>query len=190
MISFEAFDETFNFVFIPLHCAVCPCRWPLAGGRFIRPKANRGAVKAKSRADLSQCRLQAEIQDLKSSQDAVQERARLQLGMIKRNEVFVQVMDQPSTVQPSASNPQNQQAATAAGNAASATQPNTQANPANPQTSAQPNARHHRAEKRRQKTAVICGFFMMILAMELQCNCEAGCAFGSNSACTCSPLKW
>ena len=84
--------------------------------------------------------LQAEIQDLKSSQDAVQERARLQLGMIKRNEVFVQVMDQPSTVQPSASNPQNQQAATAAGNAASATQPNTQANQANPQTSAQPNA--------------------------------------------------
>ena len=52
--------------------------------------------------------LQAEIQDLKSSQDAVQERARLQLGMIKRNEVFVQVMDQPSTVQPGASNPQNQ----------------------------------------------------------------------------------
>ena len=44
--------------------------------------------------------LQAEIQDLKSSQDAVQERARLQLGMIKRNEVFVQVMDQPSVVQP------------------------------------------------------------------------------------------
>lgn len=46
--------------------------------------------------------LQAEIQDLKSSQDAVQERARLQLGMIKRNEVFVQVMDQPSLVQPNA----------------------------------------------------------------------------------------
>lgn len=46
--------------------------------------------------------LQAEIQDLKSSQDAVQERARLQLGMIRRNEVFVQVMDQPSLVQPSA----------------------------------------------------------------------------------------
>ena len=81
--------------------------------------------------------LQAEIQDLKSSQDAVQERARLQLGMIKRNEVFVQVMDQPSTVQPGASNPQNQQAATAAANAASAAQNNAQANP---QTSAQPNA--------------------------------------------------
>ena len=84
--------------------------------------------------------LQAEIQDLKSSQDAVQERARLQLGMIKRNEVFVQVMDQPSTVQPSASNPQNQQAATAAGIAAPATQPNTQANSATQQTTAQTNA--------------------------------------------------
>lgn len=77
--------------------------------------------------------LQAEIQDLKSSQDAVQERARLQLGMIKRNEVFVQVMDQPSTVQPNASNPQNQQAV----NATSAVQKEAQTNS---QTSAQPNA--------------------------------------------------
>ena len=51
--------------------------------------------------------LQAEIEDLKSSQDAVQERARLQLGMIKRDEVFVQVMDQPSAVQTGGVNPQS-----------------------------------------------------------------------------------
>ena len=44
--------------------------------------------------------LQADIQDLRNGDDAVQERARLQLGMIKRDEVFVQVMDQPSAVQP------------------------------------------------------------------------------------------
>ena len=44
--------------------------------------------------------LQADIQDLKNGNDAVQERARLQLGMIKNDEVFVQVMDQPSAVQP------------------------------------------------------------------------------------------
>ena len=44
--------------------------------------------------------LQADIQDLKNGNDAVQERARLQLGMIKKDEVFVQVMDQPSAVQP------------------------------------------------------------------------------------------
>ncbi len=44
--------------------------------------------------------LQADIQDLRNGDDAVQERARMQLGMIKRDEVFVQVMDQPSAVQP------------------------------------------------------------------------------------------
>ena len=88
--------------------------------------------------------LQAEIQDLKSSQDAVQERARLQLGMIKRNEVFVQVMDQPSLVQPNApvaqpAQPQGASSAPAAtghppaspqaapsGNPPAATEPNTE----------------------------------------------------------------
>ena len=53
--------------------------------------------------------LQADIQDLKNGNDAVQERARLRLGMIKRDEVFVQVMDQPSMVQPAPTgqSPQN-----------------------------------------------------------------------------------
>lgn len=44
--------------------------------------------------------LQADIQDLKNGNDAVEERARLQLGMIKNDEVFVQVMDQPSATAP------------------------------------------------------------------------------------------
>ena len=51
--------------------------------------------------------LQADIQDLKTGTDAVQERARLQLGMIKKDEVFVQVMDQPSVVQAAPSPPAN-----------------------------------------------------------------------------------
>ena len=46
--------------------------------------------------------LQADIQDLKNGNDAVQERARLQLGMVKNDEVFVQVMDQPSQLTPAA----------------------------------------------------------------------------------------
>lgn len=44
--------------------------------------------------------LQADVQDLKQGSDAVQERARLQLGMVKSDEVFVQVMDQPSEIAP------------------------------------------------------------------------------------------
>lgn len=44
--------------------------------------------------------LQADIQDIKDGNDAVQERARLQLGMIKSDEVFVQIMDQPSAAAP------------------------------------------------------------------------------------------
>jgi cell division protein FtsB len=41
--------------------------------------------------------LEADIADLRNGVEAVQERARLQLGMIKRDEVFIQVMDQPSS---------------------------------------------------------------------------------------------
>ena len=59
-------------------------------------------LKAKENQELiyRNAALQADIQDLKNGNDAVQERARQQLGMIKRDEVFVQVMDQPSVVQP------------------------------------------------------------------------------------------
>ena len=36
--------------------------------------------------------LEAEVRDLKQGTDAVEERARMELGMIKGNEVFVQVV--------------------------------------------------------------------------------------------------
>ena len=75
--------------------------------------------------------LQAEIQDLKSSQDAVQERARLQLGMIKRDEVFAQVMDQPSVVQPglNSQQPAQEQSNSAAANTGQSQPPAKQASP-------------------------------------------------------------
>ena len=78
--------------------------------------------------------LQAEIQDLKSSQDAVQERARLQLGMIKRDEVFVQVMDQPSVVQPglNSQQPAQEQPNSAAANTGQSQPPAKQASPTDP----------------------------------------------------------
>ena len=45
--------------------------------------------------------LDAEVRDLKSGKAAIEERARSELGMIKQDEVFYQVVDQPlPTVQP------------------------------------------------------------------------------------------
>lgn len=39
--------------------------------------------------------LDAEVRDLKSGKAAIEERARSELGMIKQDEVFYQVVDQP-----------------------------------------------------------------------------------------------
>ena len=47
--------------------------------------------------------LDAEVRDLKSGKAAIEERARSELGMIKQDEVFFQVIEQPQQqVQPQA----------------------------------------------------------------------------------------
>ena len=58
--------------------------------------------------------LDAEVRDLKQGTDAVEERARVELGMIKTNEIFYQLTDK-SVAQPNA-------AANAAASAAGATE--------------------------------------------------------------------
>ncbi|MFO1385048.1 MAG: cell division protein FtsB [Chitinivorax sp.] len=40
--------------------------------------------------------LAAEVRDLKTGYDAIEERARNELGMIKQDEVFFQILDKPS----------------------------------------------------------------------------------------------
>ena len=40
-------------------------------------------------------KLESEVNDLKDGTDAVEERARLELGMLKKGEVFIQVLDDP-----------------------------------------------------------------------------------------------
>ena len=40
--------------------------------------------------------LAAEVEDLKSGQDAIEERARKDLGMIREGEVFFQIIDKPA----------------------------------------------------------------------------------------------
>jgi cell division protein FtsB len=49
-------------------------------------RATNGQDKARNDA------LEAEVRDLKEGSEAVEERARLELGMIKRDEVFYQVV--------------------------------------------------------------------------------------------------
>jgi cell division protein FtsB len=44
--------------------------------------------------------LNAEVRDLKQGNAAIEERARSELGMIKVDEVFYQVIDQPLPTQP------------------------------------------------------------------------------------------
>lgn len=47
--------------------------------------------------------LDAEVRDLKQGSEAVEERARSELGMVKRNEVFFQIVDnRPSSLPASA----------------------------------------------------------------------------------------
>lgn len=40
--------------------------------------------------------LDAEVRDLKEGLDAIEERARSELGMVKQDEIFFQVLDAPS----------------------------------------------------------------------------------------------
>lgn len=44
--------------------------------------------------------LDAEVRDLKQGFDAIEERARSELGMIKRDEIFFQILDERATAKP------------------------------------------------------------------------------------------
>ncbi len=44
--------------------------------------------------------LDAEVGDLKQGFDAIEERARSELGMIKRDEIFFQILDERATAKP------------------------------------------------------------------------------------------
>lgn len=50
--------------------------------------------------------LEAEVRDLKTGTDAIEERARNELGMVRQDEVFFQILDpKPATIAPPATKP-------------------------------------------------------------------------------------
>jgi cell division protein FtsB len=52
---------------------------------------------ANAQAVLENARLQSEVRDLKEGQEMVEERARAELGMVKPNEILVQIAKSPAS---------------------------------------------------------------------------------------------
>jgi len=79
----------------------------LGKGSWLRVwNVNQQIAEQKAKNDASKQRnetLNAEVHDLKQGNAAIEERARSELGMIKQDEVFYQVIDQPIVIQPSTS---------------------------------------------------------------------------------------
>jgi len=49
--------------------------------------------------------LDAEVKDLKTGYEAIEERARSELGMVKQDEIFFQVLEEPKPATPAAKPP-------------------------------------------------------------------------------------
>lgn len=69
--------------------------WGQGGSTDVQRLQSRVAIQARDNAVLKQrnAALAAEIDDLKTGTDAIEERARVELGMIKPGEIFYQVID-------------------------------------------------------------------------------------------------
>ncbi|EXI73873.1 MAG: Cell division protein FtsB [Candidatus Accumulibacter sp. SK-11] len=74
--------------------------------------------------ELRNAGLDAEVRDLKQGYDAIEERARFELGMVKQGEVFLQVPERPAADRAAAPTPEKG-SATAAARAAPAAPANT-----------------------------------------------------------------
>ncbi|MBP0599505.1 cell division protein FtsB [Herbaspirillum sp. LeCh32-8] len=82
--------------------------WLGKGGWFKVWELDRQVQQARKKNDELKernAKLASEVDDLKQSKGAVEERARFELGMIKQNEVFVQVIDAASGKPFSSPNP-------------------------------------------------------------------------------------
>jgi len=64
--------------------------WAL-DGRVVAEQAKNARLEARNAG------LEAEVRDLKQGLEAIEERARYELGMVKRDEVFFQIVDEKAT---------------------------------------------------------------------------------------------
>ena len=81
---------------------IAALQWPLWAGKggWMRVWELDQQLKAQretnDRLRARNAALEAEVRDLKTGYDAIEERARSELGMFKQDEVFFQVLEPPS----------------------------------------------------------------------------------------------
>jgi cell division protein FtsB len=96
------------FVLAALLAAIQYPLW-LGRGGWMHVRELEQQVAAQNRANdqliVRNERLAAEVKDLKEGEGAVEERARYELGMLRDGEVFVQLVDAPSSTAPAAATP-------------------------------------------------------------------------------------
>ena len=86
-------------VLVILIAAIQTPLWFGKGGWLRVWELDRQLAQAREHNDKLRARnaaLDAEVRDLKTGYDAIEERARSELGMIKQDEVFYQVVAQPA----------------------------------------------------------------------------------------------
>jgi len=85
---------------------LCALQYPLwfghGGWQHVRKAENELAVLKESndKIALRNAEMAAEVKDLKSGYDAIEDKARFELGLVKPGEVFVQVPDPVSASKP------------------------------------------------------------------------------------------
>jgi cell division protein FtsB len=90
---------------------IAALQWPLWFGKggwmyvWEIDQQLRAQKEANTRLRARNAALEAEVRDLKTGYDAIEERARSDLGMIKQDEVFFQMIEPAAGVAPSASRP-------------------------------------------------------------------------------------
>ena len=108
-----------RLIMICLAALVLLIQYPLwlgKGGWLRVWDLDKQVVSAQKKNDELRARnakLNSEVEDLKEGTGAVEERARFELGMIKENEVFVQILDPKLKQAPAAPQPANSPAPSA-----------------------------------------------------------------------------
>ncbi len=86
---------------VVLACLIALLQWPLwiGKGSWLKVWQIESQVteqkKQNNKLKMRNTALDAEVRDLKTGSDAIEERARNELGMVRAEEVFFQVLDKP-----------------------------------------------------------------------------------------------